>query len=365
MLKPELSVILPVYNAGKYLEKCLDSILGQSYKNLEIIAVNDGSTDVSEQLLKEYAAKDNRLRWWTIQNRGPAYARNYALQMAVGTYIVFCDSDDEVPVSAYQSLILCAEKTQADAVVGRYYDCTDSGDIKLRYRMKKKNATPFSIFYFDQILCNRLYRRSIIENHTIRFPDQPLAEDTIFLTEYFVHCEKIEMISSVVYHYFYHNGNGANSLSHTYTKEFLLHRISGLQRTICILRDYQIAEIEQFTYETAFPSIFDLFRKVTQLEDKLSGYEMVTDFVRGCAWDEMWKREAVERIAGMPVEEFLAMSAEEYLCLRASADWKDAVLRQFEQGQIGFRYIIKYLYAWAQYKRKRHVSPHSERKHLD
>lgn len=343
-------MILPVFNAGGYLGRCLDSIFKQSYKNLEIIAINDGSTDSTELLLREYAAKDSRLKWQTIQNRGPAHARNCALSMASGTYVVFCDSDDEVPVSAYQSLIRCAERSHADAVVGRYYDRTDSGHKKLRCRIKRNTHTPFSIFFTDQILCNRLYRRSIIEDNAIRFPDQPLAEDTIFLAEYFVHCERITMVSDVVYHYFFHECDSEHSLSHTYTTEFLFHRISGIKQTIGILRRHQISETEQFIYEMALPCVFELFRKISQPADSLLAFPLVKDFVGGFEWERSWQRNLFEKITGLSVEIFQEMSAEEYLFSRASVDWKEAVLRQFQQGQIGFQYIIRYILAWGLYK---------------
>ncbi len=99
---PLLSVIIPVYNVEKYLRECLDSVSNQTYQNLEIILVNDGSKDGSAEICKEYLAKDERIQYYEQENQGQSAARNLALSKATGEYITFVDSDDWISLDIYE-----------------------------------------------------------------------------------------------------------------------------------------------------------------------------------------------------------------------------------------------------------------------
>ena len=111
-----VSVVIPVYNTEKYLEKCLDSVIGQTYGNLEIIIVDDGSSDGSPEICRDYAKKDERVTIISQENKGLAVARNVALDIATGSYIMFVDSDDWLEKEAVERLVFEAEKNMADAV---------------------------------------------------------------------------------------------------------------------------------------------------------------------------------------------------------------------------------------------------------
>lgn len=112
-----ISVIIPVYNAENYLARCLDSVVNNSYKCLEIILVDDGSVDNSPQICDYYAKKDNRIKVIHKSNAGTAAARNDALNIAKGDYIAFCDNDDYISPYFYESMLKALEETGADVVV--------------------------------------------------------------------------------------------------------------------------------------------------------------------------------------------------------------------------------------------------------
>ena len=111
-----VSVIVPVYNTENYIEECLESIINQSLREIEILCINDGSTDNSQIILSEYAARDNRIRIVSQKNRGPGYSRNRGLKMAQGEYVYFMDSDDVLPTDALQKLYDIAEANKAEVV---------------------------------------------------------------------------------------------------------------------------------------------------------------------------------------------------------------------------------------------------------
>ena len=112
----KLSIIIPVYNCGKFLERCFDSISKQIFNDFEVIIVDDGSTDNSLDICKKYEAQDKRFRVFSIENHGSAFARNYGLKMAKGEYIGFVDADDYIDENMYSTLINTAQKEQADIV---------------------------------------------------------------------------------------------------------------------------------------------------------------------------------------------------------------------------------------------------------
>ncbi len=119
-MKPEISVIVPVHNSAAYLGECLDSIQRQTFQNIEIICVNDGSHDASGQILKEYGQKDKRIKIKTTDVHGVGNARNVGLDLAQGDYIFFVDSDDVLHHQALSHLMQIAQKTNADIICAKY-----------------------------------------------------------------------------------------------------------------------------------------------------------------------------------------------------------------------------------------------------
>ena len=120
-----VSIILPIYNAEKYLERCLESIITQTYANIEIILINDGSTDNSINIIKEYAIKDSRIIIIDKENEGVSVARNIGILKARGKYICFVDADDYIEKSMIEKMKCCIDKENVDLVRINYYNIMD------------------------------------------------------------------------------------------------------------------------------------------------------------------------------------------------------------------------------------------------
>ena len=129
--KPKISVIIPVYNVEKWLNKCVDSILAQSYENFEVILVNDGSTDKSGDICDQYLKEDNRVKVFHNKNKGLSYSRNFGVKNSNGKYVMFVDSDDFLSEkNAYQEMVNILEKNKAELITGKALYFYDLNTIK-------------------------------------------------------------------------------------------------------------------------------------------------------------------------------------------------------------------------------------------
>ena len=127
----KITVIVPVYNVEHYLDKCLDSVIKQTYKNIEIIVVNDGSTDNSGEICQEYAQKDNRIVYIEKENGGLSDARNAGLDQMTGSYVTFVDSDDWIEQDYVETLYQKITEYQADIAIGNYYSFDEERSVFL------------------------------------------------------------------------------------------------------------------------------------------------------------------------------------------------------------------------------------------
>ena len=134
-MKQRVSVIVPVYNVEKYLRRCIDSIVRQSYSNLEILLVDDGSQDASLSICKEYETKDSRIRVFHKENEGLGLARNYGIERATGEYITFVDSDDYLTLDAIEFMLKKAIVTDADVVIASHYYKNEEQEVRLAERL--------------------------------------------------------------------------------------------------------------------------------------------------------------------------------------------------------------------------------------
>lgn len=193
---PLISVIIPIYNVEKYLHKCVDSVLAQTYKNLEIILVDDGSTDASGQICDEYAAKDSRIKVIHKPNGGVSSARNAGLKVASGEYIGFVDGDDYIELSMYQILLDSILQTHSDIARCEMYGWKPI--MKNRWCGSAPQA--MELFYPYIYIYLSLISRKIIKN--IRFDETiTLGEDMKFYFEVVSQAQYISYTPSNQYHY--------------------------------------------------------------------------------------------------------------------------------------------------------------------
>jgi glycosyltransferase involved in cell wall biosynthesis len=203
-----VSIIIPVYNCENYIEGCLDSVSHQSYHNLEIIVVNDGSTDNSGKIVKRLASSDSRIKYFEQANKGVSSARNFGLKQAMGKYCCFVDSDDKIGRDYVSTMI----EFISDSDLVAFYQ--NSEYKKLSYEVLEKEQTINLVLDNQQVSgvpWNKIYKMSIIRNNRLEFDtDISMCEDLLFNIKYisFIRTSKV-ITSSPKRLYFYNERTGS------------------------------------------------------------------------------------------------------------------------------------------------------------
>ena len=194
-----VSIIVPVYNTEKYLKKCLDSLVNQTIKNIEILIVNDGATDNSQKIINEYTEKYSVIKCLNKKNGGLSDARNYAIPYVSGEYIGFVDSDDYVDLNMYEKMYNLAKEKNLDIV-----EC----NFIWEYPNKTKNDTGKKYFnendyfvYGRVMACNKIIKSSIVKNNNIKFPIGLRYEDIEFFYKLIPYIKNYDLIENYFYHY--------------------------------------------------------------------------------------------------------------------------------------------------------------------
>ena len=227
-----VSVIVPVYNVEKYFKRCLESVINQTYHNLEIILVDDGSRDSSGKLCDEYKKKDGRIKVIHKNNEGLGITRNRGLEKAAGKYVTFVDSDDYIPLDSISGMVQEIETYNCDLVIGNYYygkqikPCTAEArcyhgreviDYVLVHLLGNK---PKSEDMISVSAWGKLFRRDIIEKNQLRYPSERILiwEDIAFNLDYIPLCKSVYVSHTPRYYYCF-NGE---SLTHKYNPDKLM-----------------------------------------------------------------------------------------------------------------------------------------------
>jgi glycosyltransferase involved in cell wall biosynthesis len=202
-----ISVVIPVYNVEKYLRECLDSVIHQTYRNLQIISVNDGSTDDSLAILKEYAMKDNRIEIIDKENGGLSSARNAAYPHIKGKYTLFIDSDDWIDPQLCEKVYTKAESEQADITVFFYQTEDEQGSLRadwmwhtISQETKTTVADKSQILHSPSVCC-KLWRTGFLQTNNIYCPNGLSTEDVAFTWKAVVLASKIAVVQEPFYHY--------------------------------------------------------------------------------------------------------------------------------------------------------------------
>lgn len=232
--EPLISVIVPVYNTEKYLPRCLDSILSQSFTDFELILIDDGSKDGSGVICNAYASKDDRIRVFHKENGGVSSARNLGIDNSKGEWLYFADSDDELLPNGLQTLVNCIDN-DVDVVMGGYEKFNEEGDLleSVQDRAvvtldKKKSLSSLyhghTMFYSAlSYTWLRLFRKKIIDYHRIRF-DETLSnkEDTLFITEYLCKSNGVTRFDTTpVYWYFWRQYSAMSGWRYGFDRSYI------------------------------------------------------------------------------------------------------------------------------------------------
>lgn len=228
----KVSIIVPMYNTKPYVQRCLESLINQSYKNIEIIIVDDNSTDGSYDIIESYLQEYPHLIKYfkNEQNSGVGFSRNLGIEISTGKYISFVDSDDWIDTDFIIKLVLSIEKNKADiAIAGimndfdyynmstkRYsymYENTINGKYALNLLSKSFNND----IYLTPMVCGKLYEKEFILKNNITFNARSYYEDDIFTFEAFYLSKKIVIYPETFYHYF----QRGSSITHTFSKKHI------------------------------------------------------------------------------------------------------------------------------------------------
>ncbi len=235
-MNKKISIIIPIYNSSQTLEKTLDSVINQNYTNLEIILVNDGSTDKSFEICKKYAEKDNRIVIVNQQHKGVSEARNHGLDVATGDFISFVDSDDTMDKKFYNELINTQIVTNADIVVSNV-KCVDDNNSFFPYNNDNLSRT-YNKEEFMKLLLNfkignavwgKLFKKDCV--HDLKFKNIKINEDFIFFWDIVKKSEIFSVNFSVFYNYY------VNTTFSLTKKKFTKENMSMIEHIDNVLND--------------------------------------------------------------------------------------------------------------------------------
>jgi glycosyltransferase involved in cell wall biosynthesis len=216
VILPKVSIIIPIYNVEKYLRECLDSVVNQTLRDIEIICVDDGSTDKSSDILNEYSAKDSRIVTYFQKNMGPGAARNQGITTAKGEYILFVDSDDKVFPNLCEKTIIVADREQSDMTF-YFYESDYLSNFSKRDNIIEKIIHNNPVFKTDEIInkddlhlfyitspWSKLWRTSFLRDNEILFPYNSGAEDAIVHWKALVRNPRLSIVPENFYWYRMH-----------------------------------------------------------------------------------------------------------------------------------------------------------------
>lgn len=280
-----VSVVVPVYNAEFFLENSIQSIINQTYKNIEIILINDGSMDNSSVICNQYATKDSRIKVIHQENSGPSKSRNNGIDLAQGEYILFVDSDDTLDCSMIEKLVEAIKKDGSQLVLCGYNSIGKSRNNRQKKGYPKfqelltikEFLIKFGTYYKKSLInqvWNKLFITDLIKKENIRFVENlNMGEDLLFILEYLKVCRKISIIKDPLYNYFISNNN---SLTGNYKNSFY----SNQQMLFNRVRDFLINnnafnEQNKYIIEKAYiDSIIGCFANLFHRNAKLNSKEI-------------------------------------------------------------------------------------------
>lgn len=209
-MKTDISIIVPIYNAERYLNRCIKSLINQTKENIEFILVNDGSTDSSEEIIKSY--KDKRIKYFKNKNQGIGKTRNFGMQKATGKYIMFLDSDDYLSTNACDELFSKAEKDNLDLVINNFYRVEEETEKKVEVIIPEfKNTTLKDnkrlLLEVNLAPWNKLYKRELLKKNKIQFVEDLKYEDAPFVVEAMDKAKKIGYIKKFLNYYVIHKNS--------------------------------------------------------------------------------------------------------------------------------------------------------------
>lgn len=287
MKTPAISIIVPVYNAERTIGRCVESIKAQSFTDWELLLVDNNSKDNSWEEMQRLAQTDGRIRLLTENREGVSYARNNALDNAIGDYICFVDSDDKLEhdylLSLYDfnksDLTICGYVVDYVDVSGKNIRAEQKTLTILNYNLQSPKTKLVPLFEdgFMHFCWNKIFRRSIIETHNLRFEPFPVNEDYIFVMDYLKYADSISLVDKPLYHWIRNEGEITSvksipdNLADIYAKSHLLTRgffqnnqvadsIAFRSYELIVYKYYEACKIGRITSHKMYRQLAELYR---------------------------------------------------------------------------------------------------------
>ena len=259
-----ISVIVPVYNIEKYLKRCIDSIIVQTYKNLEIILVDDGSTDESGVICDKYKDLDNRIKVIHKKNEGAAIARNIGIECAEGEYVAFVDSDDYIHPKMFELLHTTLVRNKADISVCDISDVPF--DLESEQGVEEEHIITGKKSYFNEIahqnllyivIWNKLYKKELFKN--IKFPEGRKYEDLWFSAIFFSNVKRAVFINNKLYYYYQRE----NSLSkEKISMKLITDQIEAMENTCKVMKENGCYDSQKEMGRHVSNTIIDYYKNI-------------------------------------------------------------------------------------------------------
>ena len=242
----DISIIVPIYNAERYLRKCLDSLVNQTKKELEFILVNDGSTDTTEDIIKTY--KDKRIKYFKNKNQGIGKTRNFGIEKSTGKYIMFVDSDDYLEKNACEILYNKAINTNSDLVVCDFYKVYENEELEevrlIDFKQTSLKKMPSLINKINLSPWNKIYKRELITSNNLKFIENLKYEDAPFVLQSVFYAKNISKVNECLNYYVIH-GNSETTVRDK--KCFDILKIIDIIRDDLKKEEYLKEELDKLT----------------------------------------------------------------------------------------------------------------------
>lgn len=273
MKNKKVSIIMPAYNCESSINNAIDSVINQDYSNIELIVVNDGSTDKTEQILKNI--KSEKMKFYTIKNQGVSHARNYGIKHSSGEYIMFIDSDDEYISHFVSTMVETLENNRVNQVCSSYFTIDNNNKI-VGEIIYENNTFINQCEYIEQLqrnnlfnqVWNKIYNSKIIKSNGILFDEKiSIAEDEKFNLEYLKYCKKMVTIKMPLYKY----KVTPNGLGFKFNPDSNIIKLSMVKmiETMFLAHKYNM----KYVYESYITQYFSLLSNIVDIRNKISRKE--------------------------------------------------------------------------------------------
>ena len=291
-----VSIVVPVYNVEEYLNRCIDSLLKQTYEKIEILLIDDGSTDNSSNICRNYLKKNKRIKYFKKPNEGLGLTRNYGIEHASGEYIIFVDSDDYIPEDAIEFLVNRISDDDVDMVVATMYYKNEKYNLNIDegiYNIKSINNVLLNKLMGnngnikDSFLCTapaKIYKKDLFVRTNVRFPSERelIWEDLSFFVNLLPKCEKVSVVNYPVYVYCYNQ----NSLTHSYKTDKFEKVMYQYKYLLNKIEELKLGKEARFRLDTNFIGHIRTCLKLEVYYSKQNGLKMTFGNIRKICSDK-------------------------------------------------------------------------------